>query len=153
MIIHRNEPGQGLAGTLASLLGGDLSVAIRAYDGSHAGPSDASATIVIRSPDAVRRVLSSLGELGMARAYVAGDIELDRDTRPLTHCSAPSRTRRHQPAQTPAPPRSRRHELATPTTVAHGVTTCVMGGCGRYGSSGDTTDPPCPHRRPPAAPH
>jgi cyclopropane-fatty-acyl-phospholipid synthase len=54
-------------------------VAIRAYDGSHAGPSDASATLVIRSPDAVRRVLSSPGELGMARAYVAGDIELDGD--------------------------------------------------------------------------
>jgi cyclopropane-fatty-acyl-phospholipid synthase len=64
---------------LASLLGGDLPVAIRAYDGSHAGPSDASATLVIRSPDAVRRVLSSLGELGMARAYVAGDIEVDGD--------------------------------------------------------------------------
>ena len=48
MIINRNEPGQGLAGTLASLLGGDLSVAIRAYDGSYAGPSDASATLVIR---------------------------------------------------------------------------------------------------------
>ena len=79
MIINRNEPGQGLAGTLASLLGGDLPVAIRAYDGSHAGPSDASATLVIRSPDAVRRVLSSPGELGMARAYVAGDIELDGD--------------------------------------------------------------------------
>src|SRR5450759_5448944 len=79
MIINRNEPGQGLAGTLASLLGGDLPVAIRAYDGSHAGPSDASATLVIRSPDAVRRVLSSPGELGMARSYVAGDIELDGD--------------------------------------------------------------------------
>ena len=79
MTIHPNEPGQGLAGTLASLLGGDLPVAIRAYDGSHAGPSDASATLVIRSPDAVRRVLSSPGELGMARAYVAGDIELDGD--------------------------------------------------------------------------
>jgi cyclopropane-fatty-acyl-phospholipid synthase len=79
MIINRNEAGQGLAGTLASLLGGDLPVAIRAYDGSYAGPSDAAATVVIRSPDAIRRMLSSLGELGMARAYVAGDIELDGD--------------------------------------------------------------------------
>ncbi len=79
MIINRNEPGQGLAGTFASLLGGDLSVAIRAYDGSQAGPSDAAATVVIRSPDAVRRVLSSLGELGLGRAYVAGDIEFEGD--------------------------------------------------------------------------
>ena len=48
MIINRNEPGQRRAGTLASLLGGDLPVAIRAYDGSYAGPSAASATVVIR---------------------------------------------------------------------------------------------------------
>ncbi len=79
MMIKRSEPAQGLAGTLAALLGGDLPVAIQAYDGSHAGPSDAAATLVVRSPDAVRRVLSSPGELGMARAYVAGDIELDGD--------------------------------------------------------------------------
>ncbi len=79
MTINRNERGQGLAGTLAFLLGADLPVAIRAYDGSHAGPSDASATIVIRSPEAVRRVLSSRGQLGLARAYVAGDLELDGD--------------------------------------------------------------------------
>jgi cyclopropane-fatty-acyl-phospholipid synthase len=79
MIINRNDSGQGLAGTFASLLGGDLPVAIRAYDGSYAGPSDAPATVVIRSPDAVRRILSSLGELGMGRAFVAGDIEFDGD--------------------------------------------------------------------------
>jgi hypothetical protein len=48
MIVNRNRAGQGLAGTLASLLGGDLPVAIRAYDDSYADPSDASATLVIR---------------------------------------------------------------------------------------------------------
>lgn len=79
MITRRNEPGQGLAETFASLVGGDLPVAFRAYDGSFTGPSDAPATVVIRSPDAVRRVLSSLGELGMSRAYVAGDIDFDGD--------------------------------------------------------------------------
>jgi cyclopropane-fatty-acyl-phospholipid synthase len=77
--INRTEPVRGLAGTLASLLGGDLPVAIEAYDGSHAGPSEAPATVVVRSPNAVRRVLSSPGELGMVRAYVAGDIELEGD--------------------------------------------------------------------------
>jgi cyclopropane-fatty-acyl-phospholipid synthase len=71
--------GQSLAETFASLLGGDIPVGIRAYDGSYAGPSDAAATVVIRSPDAVRRVLSSLGELGFGRAFVAGDIEFDGD--------------------------------------------------------------------------
>ncbi len=75
----RNDTGQGLAGTLASALGGDLPVGIRAYDGSQAGPADAIATLVVRSPDAIRRVIASPGELGLARAYVAGDVELDGD--------------------------------------------------------------------------
>ena len=48
MIVNRNRAGHGLAGTLASLLGGDLPVAILAYDGSYADPSDASATLVTR---------------------------------------------------------------------------------------------------------
>ena len=76
---NRNRAGQGLAGTLAAVLGVDLPVAIRAYDGSHAGPSDAPATIDIKSPDAIRRVLSSPGELGMVRAVVAGDVEIEGD--------------------------------------------------------------------------
>ncbi len=79
MTANTDEPGQGLAGLFATVLGGDLPVAIRAYDGSHAGPADASATLVIRSAVAVRRMLSSLGELGLARAYIAGDIEIDGD--------------------------------------------------------------------------
>jgi cyclopropane-fatty-acyl-phospholipid synthase len=79
LTVTRNDTDHGLAGTLASLLGDELPVAIQGYDGSHAGPSDAPATIVVRSPDAVRRVLSSPGELGMVRAYVAGDIEFDGD--------------------------------------------------------------------------
>ncbi len=78
MASHRTETAEGLAGTLASLLGGEP-VAIRAYDGSSAGPPDAPATLDIRSPDALRRVLASPGELGMVRAYVAGDIELEGD--------------------------------------------------------------------------
>ena len=82
MILSEAESGRGVAGALAAVLGGDLQVAIRAYDGSHAGPSDASTTLVIRSPVAVRRVLWSPGELGFARAYVAGDIDVDGDIYP-----------------------------------------------------------------------
>ena len=71
--------GPSLAETLAALLGGDLAVAIEAYDGSRVGPPDARGTLVVKSSDAVRRILSSPGELGMARAYVAGDIDIDGD--------------------------------------------------------------------------
>ncbi|HEY3336910.1 MAG TPA: cyclopropane-fatty-acyl-phospholipid synthase family protein [Propionicimonas sp.] len=79
MIIKPSDSRQGLAGTVASVLGGDPPVAIQAFDGSHAGPPDASATLVLRSPAAVRRVLSAPGELGLVRAYVAGDIEVEGD--------------------------------------------------------------------------
>ncbi|HEY3408089.1 MAG TPA: class I SAM-dependent methyltransferase, partial [Propionicimonas sp.] len=79
MIIDRSESRRGLAGTVASVLGGDPLMAIQAFDGSRAGPPDAPATLDIRSPDAVRRVLSAPGELGLVRAYVAGEIEVDGD--------------------------------------------------------------------------
>jgi cyclopropane-fatty-acyl-phospholipid synthase len=68
-----------IAELLAGVLGGDLPVAIRAYDGSTCGPADAAATVVVRSPDALRRMLTSPGELGLGRAYVAGDLDIEGD--------------------------------------------------------------------------
>ncbi len=68
-----------LASIIESVLGRDLPVAFRAYDGSSVGPPDAAATIYIRSPDALRRIITAPGELGLARAYVAGDLDLEGD--------------------------------------------------------------------------
>lgn len=68
-----------LATLVEELLGDDLPVGVEAYDGSTAGPPDPAATLRIRTPDALRRILGQPGELGFARAYVAGDIELDGD--------------------------------------------------------------------------
>jgi cyclopropane-fatty-acyl-phospholipid synthase len=68
-----------LASIIESVLGSDLPVAVRAYDGSALGPPDAAATIYIRSPDALRRIATSPGELGFARAYVAGDLDVEGD--------------------------------------------------------------------------
>jgi cyclopropane-fatty-acyl-phospholipid synthase len=68
-----------VANVLEQVLGGDLPIAIHAYDGSRAGPADATTTVVVRSPDAIRRMVTAPGELGLARAYVAGDLELDGD--------------------------------------------------------------------------
>jgi cyclopropane-fatty-acyl-phospholipid synthase len=65
-----------LAALVDDMLGGGLPVAVEAYDGSRSGPVDAAATIVIRSPDALRRIVTAPGELGIARAYVSGDLEL-----------------------------------------------------------------------------
>ena len=68
-----------LASLIESVLGPDVPVGFRAYDGSTYGPSDAPATIVLRSPDALRRIVTAPGELGFARAYVAGDLDLEGD--------------------------------------------------------------------------
>ena len=69
----------GLAGLVGSFLGGDLPAALECYDGSRIGPIDASTRVIVRSPDALHYVLTAPGELGFARAYVAGAIEIDGD--------------------------------------------------------------------------
>ena len=63
----------------ADLVGADAPIAFRAYDGSRAGPVDAPATVVIRSPNALRRLVSAPDELGVGRAYVAGEIDIEGD--------------------------------------------------------------------------
>ncbi len=68
-----------LATLLEQLLGPDLPIAIEAYDGSRLGPADAPATLQIRSPAALRRIVQAPGELGFGRAYVAGDLDLEGD--------------------------------------------------------------------------
>jgi cyclopropane-fatty-acyl-phospholipid synthase len=52
---------------------------VEAYDGSEAGRPDAPITVIVRSPDAIRRFLHAPGELGLARAYVVGDLDLQGD--------------------------------------------------------------------------
>ncbi|MFE9399491.1 class I SAM-dependent methyltransferase [Streptomyces flavidovirens] len=65
--------------TLAEeLLGIPLPVRIRAWDGSESGPSDAP-VLVVRSRRALRRLLWKPGELGLARAWVAGELDVDGD--------------------------------------------------------------------------
>ena len=70
--------GAGVAERLADILGADLPVAVRAYDGSRAGPAGAP-TLVVGSPNAFRRILTAPGELGVGRALVAGDLDVDGD--------------------------------------------------------------------------
>ncbi|MFI1396912.1 class I SAM-dependent methyltransferase [Streptomyces sp. NPDC020681] len=60
------------------VLGVPLPVGIRLWDGSTAGPEDGP-TFVLRDRDALRRLLWRPGELGLARAWVAGDLEVDGD--------------------------------------------------------------------------
>ncbi|HYX58853.1 MAG TPA: cyclopropane-fatty-acyl-phospholipid synthase family protein [Streptosporangiaceae bacterium] len=69
------------AEVIAALLaqaGLDLPVRLRAWDGSEAGPMD-SPVLVARSPRALQRILWPPGELGLARAYVSGDLDVEGD--------------------------------------------------------------------------
>ncbi len=50
---------------------------VELWDGTAVGPAAAPATIRIRSPRAIRRLLTAPGELGLGRAYVAGEIDLE----------------------------------------------------------------------------
>ncbi|MGH2812306.1 MAG: SAM-dependent methyltransferase, partial [Actinomycetota bacterium] len=56
-----------------------LPVAIRFWDGSTLGSSRGETAVLVRSPDALRRLLWSPNELGLGRAYVAGDIDIEGD--------------------------------------------------------------------------
>jgi len=69
----------GLAAAIAGFLGTDIPIGIDCYDGSHLGPPDTPTRIVVRSPKALRYVLTAPGEIGFARAYVAGEIDIDGD--------------------------------------------------------------------------
>ncbi|HTY72576.1 MAG TPA: class I SAM-dependent methyltransferase [Actinomycetes bacterium] len=71
----------GLAEVFERVIGGAAggSVAFTAYDGSRSGPEDAAITLEVRSPLALRYIITSPGDLGLARAYVTGHLEVHGD--------------------------------------------------------------------------
>ncbi|MBB5867622.1 cyclopropane-fatty-acyl-phospholipid synthase [Allocatelliglobosispora scoriae] len=68
-----------IAQVFARLVGGALPLRFQAFDGSKAGPDDAEVGVEVRSPRALSYLATSPGSLGLARAYVAGDIEVSGD--------------------------------------------------------------------------
>jgi len=68
-----------LAPVLRALIGADAPVRVTFWDGSAHGPEDAVGTLAIHTPDALRRIVWAPGELGVARAFVAGDLSVDGD--------------------------------------------------------------------------
>ncbi|MFF2367694.1 class I SAM-dependent methyltransferase [Streptomyces sp. NPDC058122] len=67
-----------LKGLVEQLLGTPLPLRVRAWDGSEAGPPAAPA-LVVRNRRALRRLLWKPGELGLARAWVSGDLGIEGD--------------------------------------------------------------------------
>jgi cyclopropane-fatty-acyl-phospholipid synthase len=68
-----------LAPLVHAVLGEDLPIEVRFWDGSRLGDPGGPATIVLRSPDAVRRILYSPNEVGFGRAYILGDADIEGD--------------------------------------------------------------------------
>ncbi|GAA0404703.1 class I SAM-dependent methyltransferase [Streptomyces luteireticuli] len=67
-----------LAALAEQVLGAPLPVRLRAWDRSEAGPPGAP-VLVVRNRRALRRLLWKPGELGLARAWVAGDLDVEGD--------------------------------------------------------------------------
>jgi cyclopropane-fatty-acyl-phospholipid synthase len=70
-----------VAGRLRSVfeaLGIDLPIALKGWDGSRSGPADVPA-LVLRHPRALRRLLWQPNQLGLGRAWVAGELDVEGD--------------------------------------------------------------------------
>jgi cyclopropane-fatty-acyl-phospholipid synthase len=67
-----------LAALVEPLFGGELPVRLRAWDGSEHGPAGAP-VVVLRSRRALRRLAWNPGELGLAQAYVTGELDIEGD--------------------------------------------------------------------------
>jgi len=61
---------------VASLLRDGLPVRFTAYDGSAAGPTDAEIELHLSNQRGLSYLLTAPGDLGMARAYVSGDLQV-----------------------------------------------------------------------------
>ncbi|ORI23592.1 class I SAM-dependent methyltransferase [Rhodococcus sp. 1168] len=60
---------------LELLSDGNIPLRFSAYDGSAAGPEDAKLGLKLKSPRGTTYLATAPGDLGMARAYVSGDLE------------------------------------------------------------------------------
>ena len=66
-----------IAQVLERLMANGMPFRFTAYDGSAAGPTDAPVHLHLRNERGLSYLLTAPGDLGLARAYVAGDLELD----------------------------------------------------------------------------
>src|SRR3978361_133591 len=74
------RPAAQLAAALAqALLGVPLPLGLKCWDGSEVAGPPGSPTLVVRSPKALRRIVYAADELGLARAYVSGDLDIEGD--------------------------------------------------------------------------
>lgn len=66
-----------IAGALERLMKHGITFRFEAYDGSTTGPADSSITVRLLNERGLSYLMTHPGDLGFARAYVAGDLEVD----------------------------------------------------------------------------
>lgn len=71
-----NTPKLNLAEVFETLLARPAPVRFTAYDGSSYGPVDAAVGLHLKNERGLAYMVTSPGDLGMARAYVSGDIDV-----------------------------------------------------------------------------
>jgi cyclopropane-fatty-acyl-phospholipid synthase len=69
-----------IASVMAKVVGPGAALAFEAYDGSSAGARDTTSTIRVVDARALNYLATAPGELGLARAYVSGYLDLEGDT-------------------------------------------------------------------------
>ncbi|MBC7309085.1 MAG: class I SAM-dependent methyltransferase [Tetrasphaera sp.] len=73
---ERTRPQTPTIGELVDeITGGTMGVRFTAYDGSCSGPADATLGLHLRTPRGLAFLATAPGDLGLARAYVAGDLD------------------------------------------------------------------------------
>ncbi|MFD5808359.1 SAM-dependent methyltransferase [Rhodococcus aetherivorans] len=68
-----------VAPLVRAVLGAQAPVGIRCWDGSRSGPADAPWRVHLVNRRGLRRLLWAPNDLGFARAYVSGDIDIEGD--------------------------------------------------------------------------
>ena len=77
-----------VAEIVGSVLGSDVGVRVIGYDGSKVGPDTAEIAVRVISPRALARLATAPGSLGLARAYVTGELEVEGDLYTLLEAMA-----------------------------------------------------------------
>ena len=88
-----------IAEIVESVLEGPIPLGLRAYDGSSLGPPDSPRTLYLRTPRAASYLATAPGDLGLARAYVAGDVDVEGDVFELFRLQEPIPSPRFSAAQ------------------------------------------------------
>jgi cyclopropane-fatty-acyl-phospholipid synthase len=70
-------PKATIAEAVETLMADGMPVRFRAYDGSTAGPADTEIGLHLRTQRGLSYLMTAPGDLGMARAYVSGDLEIE----------------------------------------------------------------------------